>query len=207
MRKPAILTTLMLLVLSATPITDPSVQPSSSNWEPAGFGGAGAFLSVHFDPRQPGVVYATSNVAGVFRSTDNGDHWQMRSGGLGNYVVFSFAVDPSDPNHLLFSRMDTWHPADAGSGIVESADGGHSWTPFNAGLGHLNVSSLAFGRNSTLFAGTHCGGIWRRSMRVPVKQQFVRVPVSGHPRVVPQASSQEATEGIPYKSPGAAEGG
>jgi hypothetical protein len=45
-------------------------------------------------------VYAASDVAGVFRSTDNGDHWQMQSLGLGNYEVSSFAVDPFDSNTL-----------------------------------------------------------------------------------------------------------
>jgi hypothetical protein len=63
---------------------------ASSTWQPAGFGGRRQ-LGVFFDPSQPGVVYAASDVAGVFRSTDNGDHWQMQSLGLGNYKVSSFA--------------------------------------------------------------------------------------------------------------------
>ncbi|MEK6575280.1 MAG: hypothetical protein AABZ58_13315, partial [Chloroflexota bacterium] len=78
----------------------PSPSPSSRAWQPAGFGGAGNFLSVHFDPNQPGVVYAASDVSGAMRSTDYGDHWEIRSVGLGNYEIASFAVDPFDSNTL-----------------------------------------------------------------------------------------------------------
>ena len=63
-----------------------AITPNASNstWRPAGFGGAGAFLSLHFDQTQPGVIYTTSDVGGVYRSSDYGQHWEMRSVGLGN---------------------------------------------------------------------------------------------------------------------------
>ncbi len=70
------------------------------------------------------------------------------------------AVDPSDPRHLFFIRRDTDDHADAGPGIAESTDGGATWKPLNDGLGVLNVSALAYGRDGSLFAGTACAGTW-----------------------------------------------
>jgi len=116
----------------------------------------------------PGTIYASSGDANLYQSTNGGDSWQRLTNfssvddgdGVGDQG-WAIAVNPNDPNHLLFSRMDTWHPADAGPGIVESTDGGVSWTPLNDGLGHRNVSALAVGQDGTLFAGTWGGGIWR----------------------------------------------
>ena len=116
----------------------------------------------------PGAVYASSGDANLYRSTDGGDTWEALTDfssydgdgvGPGGRAI---AVDPDNPNHLFFSRVDTWHWADAGPGIVESINGGTTWTSFNGGLRHRNVSALAFGSGGTLYAGTWCGGIWRR---------------------------------------------
>ncbi|MCZ7568566.1 MAG: endo alpha-1,4 polygalactosaminidase [Ardenticatenaceae bacterium] len=116
-----------------------------------------------------GAVYTSTGDANLYRSTDGGEVWQR----LTNFSAtddgdevpaqgMAIAVDPNDPAHLLFSLMDTWHPADASPGIVASTDDGTSWAPLNAGLGLLNVSALAAGSDGGLFAGTWCGGIWRR---------------------------------------------
>src|SRR5512142_861933 len=78
----------------AAPAGAQSAGPRAATWYPAGFGGAGNFDGIFFDPGQPGVVYAASDVSGVFRSVDAGEHWEMRSVGLGNFEVSSFAVDP-----------------------------------------------------------------------------------------------------------------
>ena len=75
---------------------------------------------------------------------------------------WSVAVDPLDSNHLVFGLQDSFHPADASIGIHESRDGGLTWIRINEGLGVRDATSLAFGPDGTLYAGTWCGGIWRR---------------------------------------------
>lgn len=115
------------------------------------------------------AVYATAGDANLYRSQDHGQTWKRLTRRVasdpGDEVGdqgMAIAVDPADPAHLLFSRLDTSHSADAGSGVVESRDGGKSWTPANQGLGLRNVSVLAFGAGGAVYAGTWCGGIWRR---------------------------------------------
>ena len=115
------------------------------------------------------LLYASAGDANLYRSEDGGKRWKRLTTGLtaphgdevGNQGM-AIAVDPADARHILFSRLDTYHSADGSLGLMESRDGGKSWTSANQGLGMLNVSNLAFGRGGTVYAGTWCGGIWRR---------------------------------------------
>ncbi len=69
-------------------------------WHASGFGGAGNFLIVKFDPANQGVAYAVSDVAGPMYSSDGGRSWVARAAGLGNYEVSSLAIDPFDSSTL-----------------------------------------------------------------------------------------------------------
>jgi photosystem II stability/assembly factor-like uncharacterized protein len=115
-------------------------------------------------------IYASSgDDANLYLSSNSGKTWKRltkysrpeHGDETGNQGMF-IAVDPQDPKHLLFSRVDTSHSADESAGIVESKDGGLTWNSANNGLVQKSASAIAFGRKGTLFAGTWGGGIWRR---------------------------------------------
>lgn len=89
---------------------------------------------------EPGVWYAGTSPAGLFRSEDCGDHWEPVSGfndhpeypkwaaGFGTpdgELLHSIIVDPRDAKHLFF--------AISVGGVFESTDGGKDWTPLNSG--------------------------------------------------------------------------
>ncbi|WP_409525731.1 WD40/YVTN/BNR-like repeat-containing protein [Nitrincola sp. MINF-07-Sa-05] len=108
-------------------------------------------------PNQPGRVYAGTIPGGLFISDDGGDSWTLnrplwnhesRGGDLFagdatsenqwggtpasiDYGVFepgihSILVDPRDPNHL--------HVAVSSAGVLESTDGGETWSGRNQGM-------------------------------------------------------------------------
>jgi hypothetical protein len=55
------------------------------------------------------------------------------------------AVDPTNPQHLLVATNDhPFHDTIASVGVLQSFDGGASWTEFNSGLPMLRVSTVAF---------------------------------------------------------------
>ena len=137
-------------------------------WEPVGFGGAGNFLSVHFDPDTPGLVYACSDVTGIFRSTDYGETWEVRGKGLQNYEVASFAIDPFN-NNKLYAGIGASRGTTRG-GIYVSNDAGLTWSQ----LGSTATDTVNFRRFRTLKAiapdpfrqgviisGSRDKGIWR----------------------------------------------
>ena len=99
--------------------------------------------AIAFAPTDPSRVYATMGSdflgTGVLRSDDAGETWRLVSGptfgarGTSPQLV----VHPTDPNHLWvaqFSRLNTASGATQSSGILESTDGGVTWTRRFAGL-------------------------------------------------------------------------
>lgn len=105
--KPVILTGWILWVMLQLSTL---IFAQSQSWQPAGFGGAGYFTGIYVDPVQPNILYATSDVSGVHRSSDYGEHWELRSLGLGNYEIACLAFDPLDHNTLY---VGTGAPADS----------------------------------------------------------------------------------------------
>jgi len=103
----------VILLLSST-----TVKASEKHWEFAGWYGGGCFPNLAFDLQNKGRVYLTSDVAGIWRSDDLGDHWHFITNGLGQLTVSQVAVAPSDSNVLY---------AATGGGIFVSKDAGNSW--------------------------------------------------------------------------------
>lgn len=97
-------------------------------WEFSGWYGGGCFTNLTFDPNNNGRVYLASDVAGIWRSEDIGEHWYFATKGLGNLIVSQIAVSPSDPNVLyaatkggLFVSTNaaaTWQAADRANGAI-----------------------------------------------------------------------------------------
>jgi len=79
-------------------------------------------IQILIDPSNPNIVYAGTN-QGVYRSTNGGETWEPRNGGLGGYgdlVVSGIARHPTNPDILIIA---TW-----GYGLFRSTDAGRNWT-------------------------------------------------------------------------------
>jgi PKD repeat protein len=137
-------------------------------WAPAGWGGGGNFTGLCFDPAHPGVVYATSDVSGVYRSANNGDLWENRSTGLGNMELTSFAVDPFDSD-TLYAGTGSFSESNR-AGMYKSTDAGLNWIH----LPETAAKGITFRRYRTadciapdpsqqgvLLSGSRQKGIWR----------------------------------------------
>jgi hypothetical protein len=88
--------------------------------------------AVAVDPRHPLTVYAGTD-AGVIKSLDGGSSWRLVSAALGAHGrdrwymdASALVVDPRDSRTVYAATMCT--------GVFRSTDGGHRWSPANAGL-------------------------------------------------------------------------
>jgi photosystem II stability/assembly factor-like uncharacterized protein len=103
----------------------------AGTWEFAGWHGGGAYPNVEYDPSVKGRVYLTSDVTGLWRSNDYGEHWYFITKGLANLMVADVAIAPSDSNVLY---------AATGGGVYVSKDAGGTWTKADSAGGQITFS-------------------------------------------------------------------
>ncbi len=120
-----------LALLGMAPGGVESALQGVSHWEFSGWYGGGCYPDVVFDPRVPGRVYLTSDVAGIWRSNDGGDHWWSINRGLGNLNVASIAIAPSD-SMVVYAATK--------GGLFISRDAGASWSPVNNPNGNITFA-------------------------------------------------------------------
>lgn len=96
-----------------------------------------------------GMVFAGTARFGVFRSMDDGLHWEKVNAGLLNTQVSA----------LLFDSEGKLYAA-TGQGVFRSEDRGDHWTAYNTGLDDVLVRSMIMDRNGTLYAGTGGKGLY-----------------------------------------------
>jgi hypothetical protein len=142
--------------------------------------GAGAIMvdggrlwALALDPFNPNTLYAASGYGsgGPLKSTDGGISWShtlpignATEQRLGTNDIYSVVLDPYTPNHLLASFHSKWSRGASDPGLIESADGGRTWTIHNppAGSGWGAEISVWFVNNSaTWIVGSQNAGFWR----------------------------------------------
>jgi photosystem II stability/assembly factor-like uncharacterized protein len=137
-------------------------QGTASGWQFAGWYGGGCYPNVEFDPRVPGRVYLTSDVAGVWRSDDLGENWTFINEGLNHLNVASIAISPSN-SEVLYAATK--------KGLCYSKNGGRNWTLCETLDGRIsferprNYRSVAVSKlNPAVVAvGTHAGDLFYSS--------------------------------------------
>lgn len=100
---------------------------ASRNLPPLWIGPQGGTIpAVAFAPSDPGILFAGSWGAGVFKSNDGGSRWQAGNLGLGNLLVNSLAVHPQDPQIVYAGTYK--------GGLYKSQDGGSTWFLSSSGI-------------------------------------------------------------------------
>ncbi len=126
-------------------------------WNALSSGFAGhAVHALAVDPVSPSVVIAGTAGGGIYRSTDGGANWTLRTPGGGSGMwIQSIKADPGTPG--------VFYAAAWVDGVFESDDGGVTWTNISANdmphLGALDVR--ADEATGSLYAATD-GGVFVR---------------------------------------------
>jgi len=104
-----------------------SNEAQYGQWRSSKIGGGGYILSVVICPTNPDIVYAFSDVGGIFRTDDSGRNWRM----IHNTVhpqsldcVRGLTVDRLNPDIIIAAVGTQWEKQ---QGLYKSIDGGESW--------------------------------------------------------------------------------
>lgn len=122
----------------------------------------GMVSAIVIDPSNTDVIYAaiakavnvSSELPGIYKSTDGGENWKLMNSGLTSLQITSMVIDRFQPN-ILYVGTD--------AGAFKSTNGGQSWQASSTGLTNPWIQSLALHprQPSTLYAGARDGMIFR----------------------------------------------
>jgi photosystem II stability/assembly factor-like uncharacterized protein len=105
------------------------------------------------DPTNSNIVYAATT-KGLYKSTDQGEHWIKIGGSIQNSYVSAIQLDPSHPSTLYLATSDR---------VQKSEDSGATWQPKSNGLEAISIRSLQISPSNprVLYVGTNGGGLYR----------------------------------------------
>ena len=100
-------------------------------------------------------VFAATEGAGIFLTSDDGRRWVPVNNGLRNRVVYSLAAGAVSGGTGVFAGV--------GDGVyLTSTDGSH-WTNVTTGMPQAKVYALTIARD-TLYAAVARNGVWKRAL-------------------------------------------
>lgn len=171
-------TTVLFLLIQAAASSILSAQ--TYTWRNAAIGGGGFVTGTVFHPTEPGLVYARTDVGGIYRLDTATNRWIPLNddiGGLNNEFqhlgVISIGLDPNDASRVYiatgqYSGAESWKLP---SRIYRSTDRGTTWLPFvtpgfkmaGNGEGRGTGERIAVDPvdGNTVLVGSNDAGIWR----------------------------------------------
>jgi photosystem II stability/assembly factor-like uncharacterized protein len=144
---------------------------STFHWQQSTLQGGGFITGLLQDPVDPSVLYARTDVAGVFKSTDSGESWVVKNHGMTEchqHDVRSFALSPHD-HQLLFRGSGSVRGGECFGTIHKSVDGGDFWKPVCRAVNFYgNGETRQYGeviqvdphRANVVVAGGYSSGLW-----------------------------------------------
>ena len=176
---------LCALALAATP-----ALAASYAWATVPSGGGGYVDGFLYHPTQKGLLYARTDVGGLYRYDRDAKRWEPLVDGFGRddaqcFGTLSMAVDAKDPETLYATCGLYTAPHAGAAAVIRSHDQGRTWqkTPLPI---HLGANMLGRGDGERLqvdpadsrrlLLGTTQDGLWQST---DAGQSFSRVP--GYP--------------------------
>jgi len=108
-------------------------------WKSVVYGAGGFIDGFVFHPREPGLLYARTDIGGAYRFDAAAKSWvplldHLSKADADLMGVLSLAVDPSDPNRLYAACGLYFYPWTRDAAVLSSADRGATWQVTELGI-------------------------------------------------------------------------
>lgn len=140
-------------------------------WDNVALGGGGFVTGLLFHPAEQDLLYARTDVGGMYRWDKNVNKWKQLSNGFSRaeanmYGVDGIAIDPKDPNVLFMVAGKYWWKE---GGLFKSVDRGETWkkileVPVSANMSDRDVGeciALDPYDSNIIYFGTRRSGMYR----------------------------------------------
>jgi hypothetical protein len=143
-------------------------SPAAAQWVKTSFPGD---TTVRAIAARGSYIFAGSEQAGVFRSSNNGASWTRQNTGIPiSASVYALLVNGTD----LYAGTSL--------GVYRTTNDGAAWIAVNNGLPNVAVTAMTLGWNGNIWIGNTASGIYRTSNN---GQSWTQVPlpspVTGYP--------------------------
>jgi len=144
---------------------------TKNQWQQSTLNGGGFIEGILQDPVNPDVMYARSDVAGVFKSADRGRSWRAINHGMTDchqHDIQSFAISPHNPQ-VLFRCSGSVRGKTFFGTIHKTINGGEVWYPVCHKASFFgNGETRQFGdviqvsphNPDIVIAGSYTDGVW-----------------------------------------------
>jgi len=163
------------LVVPASLMAKPAGAQQSFTWKTVPWGGGGYIPAFLYHPKSPRILYARTDVGGMYRYDYKAQKWiplldDLSRSDADLMGVLSMAVDPNDPQKLYAAcglYISQWARKGA---ILRSNDQGRTWQKFDLPIG---VGGNADGRGTgerlivdpangkVIYYGSNRDGLWK----------------------------------------------
>ncbi len=155
------------------------LSAASYIWQNVNIGAGGFVDGIFYSPTQQNVIYARTDIGGLYKTTNDGTTWQELLDFVGNNAatsgngtqqqeigVLSFAIDPENPNNL-FADVGQYSGTDGD--VLYSTNAGATWnaTPLSFYVGgnsngRGDGEQIAVDPNDSniIFLGSNTNGLW-----------------------------------------------
>lgn len=170
-------------------MADDTYESEEYEWTRATLGGGGFTLGFIIHPKEPGLIYARTDVGGAFRWDKDNHKWISLMGTMGiderNYFgIDGMAIDPQNPDILYVAAGKDFN--NNVSDVLKSTDRGNTWTATGLnkhffGNGKYRFTGELIGvdpnNSNIVYVGTRSEGLYRSMDAGTTWSQVPGVPV------------------------------
>lgn len=166
-----------------------SVFAASSpyTWSNVAIGGGGYTTGIIIHPKEPDLMYARSDVGGMFRWDAQEKKWKQLMNTLGyekrnSYGIDGMAIDPNNPDILYVAAGKAWNRT---GDVLKSTDRGETWQETNLkkkfyGNGQWRYTGELIAvdpvNSDIIYVGTRADGLYKSLDGAKTWQQVAGVP-------------------------------